>query len=199
LSVIVNGVTAPFNEALSVADTTAVTAAALAVNPALEELAATDTLEGTVTLELLELKLTAVTLVGAEVRVTVQESAAGPVTETCAQETAFGVMVGGGGAVTPVPLKGIVRKPVCQETEMELISAPAVVGLKITGKDAEAPAGIVPIEAAAVRVNGTPTGIARPVMPTVPVPVFVSFTVWLAVVFTVTFPKATEAGEALSV
>ena len=167
-----------------------VTAVAVAVNAALDVPAATVTEAGTVTALLLLVRLTAVALAVALVRVTVQGSVAAPVSEALLHETALT-------AGCPVPLSAIV--PPLEALLLIVtapLAAPATVGSKPTVRVAVWPG---------FNVSGTvmpdtekPAPLTEtPLIVSAAVPDEVTVTDWLVEVFRRSVPNATLDGLTL--
>jgi hypothetical protein len=164
------------------------TAAAVAVKPALVAPAAIVTEAGTVTELLLLDKLTAVALVAAEVNVTVQASVPAPVSDPLLHETALSVA-----GACPVPLRLIVVVPPVEALLLivtDPLKAPAVVGSKLIVSVAvcfgfSVIGAVMPDSAKPVPAADTPLIVSAAV------PDEVSVTVFVAVVLSASVPKAT--------
>ena len=179
---------APPAVAVSVAVWFELTAAAVAVNPALDAPAATVTEAGTATALLLLASATAVALVAADVSETIQASVPAPVSDALLQDTALSVA-----GVWPVPLRLIVAVPPLAALLVivtDPLTAPAVVGSK-------------PIVSVAVWPGFSVNGALRPVtenpVPVTDTPLIVSAAVpdevsvnaFVAAVFSSSLPNAT--------
>lgn len=177
----------PPDVAVSVADWFVLTAAAVAVKPALVAPAAIVTEAGTVTELLLLDKLTTVALVAAAVNVTVQVSVPAPVSNPLLQETALSVA-----GACPVPLRLIVALP--PEALLLIVTdplkAPAVAGSKPIVSVAVCPGFSVIAPLIPESVNPAPV-IDTPLTVNAAVPEDVSVTVLPVAVFNASVPKAT--------
>jgi hypothetical protein len=165
-----------------------VTAATVAVNPAVRAPAATVTEAGTVTDELLLLSVTVSPPVGAaELSDTVHESLAAPLIVPFAQETPLSVPP----ADCPVPLRATTTVPLVAEL-LEIVIVPVcpptVAGSKLTCKVADCPGFSVAGNVAPDIEKSVPVSVAEFTVSGA-VPDDVSVTVSVVDVLTVTSPK----------
>jgi hypothetical protein len=178
----------PPEVAVSVAVWFVLTAAAVAVKPALVSPATIVTEAGTVTELLLLDKLTVVALVAAEVNVTVQVSVPAPASDPLLQETALSVA-----GACPVPLRLIVVVPPVEALLLivtDPLKAPAVVGSKLIVSVAvcfgfSVIGELMPDSAKPVPAADTPLIVCAAV------PDEISVTVFAAVVLSASAPNAT--------
>ena len=97
----------------------------------------------------------------------------------------------------PIPLSGTVTVPPLVVTERLDVKLPVAVGAKLTGTVMEEPGATVAPVAGTLAANGA-EGVVAAVTVSVALPVLVRVIVWLAVEPTVSPPKSSAVGAALS-